>query len=258
MDKRALPDPQPMNHQQRMELAQRIAGRLAARYNTSLKAIGLYGSVARNQDGPYSDIEIFCVLRGSGEAQNYEWCVGPWKAEVNVRSEEELRREAAQLDEKWALTHGAFVNILPLMDPEQYFAGLQELVMLHSPADFRLLIEEELVGEIYERVGKIRNALVQQKYQALPTLAVLLAQRTAYILGLEHRHLYQTATSVLEEATRLHDPPEGFTSLARLVMSGELADAALLVSTCDTLWAGLARWADERGYTLVASQETPF
>lgn len=251
------PDPQPMDHQQRLKLAQRIAERLIARYNTSLKAIGLYGSVARNQDGPYSDIEIFCVLKGSGETRNVEWCAGPWKAEVNVRGEEELRREAAQLDERWALTHGAFVNVLPLIDPDHYFDGLRELAIRHSPEDFRLVIEEELICEVYERVGKIRNAFVQQNYQALPTLAVLLAQRTAYILGLEHRHLYQTASSVLDEAVRLPDLPEGFAALARLVMAGDLSNAARVASVCDSLWSGLVQWADERGYRLIASQEIP-
>lgn len=246
-----------MDHHQRLKLAQKIAGRLTARYNSSLKAIGLYGSVARNQDGPYSDIEIFCVLKGSGETQNYEWCAGPWKAEVNVRGEEALRQEAAQLDGRWALTHGAFVNVLPLMDPEHYFDELRQLVMRHSPEDFRPLIEEELIGEVYELVGKIRNAFVQQNYQALLTLAVFLAQCTAYILGLAHRYLYQTASSILDEAVQLPHVPEGFVVLAHLVMAGDLSDCARVASACDDLWSGLVRWADERGYTLVAAREIP-
>ena len=252
------PDPQPMDHQQRLELAWRIAGRLVARYNASLKAIGLYGSAARNQDGPYSDMEMFCVLKEPGESRNFEWCAGPWKAEVNVRGEEELRHEAAEFDGRWALTHGAFVHVLPLRDPEHYFDGLRELAMLHSSEDARVLIEEALVCDIYERVGKVRNAFAQQNHQALPTLAVLLAQRTAYILGLEHRHLYRTASSVLAEAVRLPNLPGGFTALTHLVMGGNLSDAALVASACDTLWAGLVYWAEERGYTLVASQDIPF
>ncbi len=252
------PYPQPMDHQQRLRLAQTIAERLTARYSTSVKAIGLYGSLARNQDGPYSDVEMFCVLKGSGEKRNYEWCAGPWKAEVNVRGEEDLRQEAAQLDEEWALTHGAFAHVLPLMDPEHYFDGLRVLVMQHTPEEFRAVIEAELVFEIYERVGKIRNAFIQKNAHALPTLAVLLAQRTSYILGLEHRYLYRTASSVLDEAVTLPDPPEGFHALAHLVMEGELSDASRVASTCEQLWFGLVQWAEKRSYTFVASQEIPF
>jgi kanamycin nucleotidyltransferase len=120
-----------MEHQHRMELAQLIAERLIVRYGTAVKAIGLYGSLARQEDGPYSDIELFCVLRAPGEPRTYEWCAGAWKAEVNVLDEVALRQEASQLDGSWARTHGAFVRVLPLLDPDDYFGGLSEVVMSH-------------------------------------------------------------------------------------------------------------------------------
>lgn len=252
------PIPEPMEHQQRMELAQMIAQRLITRYGTSVRAIGLYGSLARNEDGPYSDIEMFCVLRAPGEMRDYEWCTGPWKAEVDVYDEVSLRQKASRVDGLWAQTHGAFTRIFPLIDPEDYFSGLRELVMSHSPEIFRAVIEEVLIGDIYEIIGKVRNAHVRGHDQALPVLAVELTQRTAYALGLAHRHLYGTSSSLLDEAVSLPDPPEGFSILARMVMAGNLQRASTIVSACDTLWSGLVHWAEERGYTLIASQDIPF
>ncbi len=104
----------------------------------------------------------------------------------------------------------------------------------------------------------MRNAHVRGYEQALVVLAVELAQRTASALGLEHRHLYGTSSSVIDEAVRLPDPPEGFHTLAQMVMTGNLQHASTIVSICDTLWLGLVRWAEERSYTLVASQDVPF
>ena len=252
------PVPEPMEHQQRMVLAHMIAERLIARYGKAVKAIGLYGSLARNEDGPYSDIEMFCVLRAPGETRNYEWCAGSWKAEVNVRDEVSLRQEASQVAGHWARTHGKFVQIFPLTDPENYFSGLRELVVSHPPELFREVIEEVLITDMYELIGKVRNAHVKGYDQALAVLAVELAQRTASALGLEHRHLYGSSSAVLDEAVRLPDPPDGFHTLAQMVMTGHLQHAATIVSVCDTLWSGLVRWAEERSYTLVASQEIPF
>lgn len=252
------PIPEPMEHQQRMKLAQMIAERLITRYGTSVKAIGLYGSLARNEDGPYSDIEMFCVLRAPGETRNYEWCAGPWKAEVNVLDEVSLCQEASQVDGRWAQTHGAFLHVLPLTDPEDYFSGLRALVMSHPPEIYRAVVEEVLIGDIYEIIGKVRNAHMRGYDQALAVLAVELTQRTAYALGLAHRHLYGTSSSILDEALRLPDPPEGFHVLAQMVMTGNLQHAPVIVSGCDTLWSGLVRWAEERGYTLIASQDIPF
>lgn len=252
------PSPQPITHEQRMRLAHKIADRLMVKYGASVKAIGLYGSLARHEDGPFSDIEMFCVLRETTEAHNYEWCAGPWKAEVNVRDEASLREEASELDGSWARTRGAFVRILPLLDPDDYFAALKQLTISHPPEAFRATIEEVLIGDIYELIGKIRNAHFRKHYHALPTLAVELTKRTAYALGLEHRHLYETSSNVLSEALALPDPPDGFHALAHLVMNGNLQDAATVFAMCDTLWAGLVQWAEQRGYRLVSAQEIPF
>jgi kanamycin nucleotidyltransferase len=68
-----------MEHQQRMELAQMITKRLIIRYGKVVKAIGLYGSLARNEDGPYSDIEMFCVLRAPGKRAITSGVWGPGK-----------------------------------------------------------------------------------------------------------------------------------------------------------------------------------
>jgi kanamycin nucleotidyltransferase len=255
---RMSPNPEPMDHQQRMDLAGKIAERLTARYEAAVKAIGLYGSLARNEDGPYSDIEMFCVLKAPGKTYNYEWSTGPWKAEVNVLDEVSLRQKASQVDGRWAQTHGAFMHIFPLAGPEDYFSGLRELVMTHPPEIFHAAIEEVLIGDIYEIIGKVRNAQAKEHHQALTVLAVELVLRTAYALGLAHRYLYRTKSSVLDEAVNLPDPPEGFHTLAQMVMMGNLQDAKTVNSACDTLWSGLVRWAKERGYTLIAPHGIPF
>lgn len=183
---------------------------------------------------------------------------GAWKAEVNVLDEVSLRDKASRVDGRWAQTHGAFLHVLPLTDPEDYFSELKELVMSHPLEIFRAVIEDVLIGDIYEIIGKVRNAHARGHDQALAALAVELTQRTAYALGLAHRHLYGTSSALLDEAVRLPDPPEGFSSLTRMVMTGNLQYAETIVSACDTLWLGLVRWAEERGYTLVASQDIPF
>jgi kanamycin nucleotidyltransferase len=254
---RMYPTPEPMEHQQRMDLAGKIADRLIARYGTSVKAIGLYGSVARNEDGPYSDIEMFCVLKSPGEACNYEWCMGPWKAEVNVIEEVSLRQKASQVNGRWAQTHGAFMHILSLAGPDDYFSGLRELVLSHPSEIFDAAIKEVLIGDIYEIIGKVRNAQAKEHHQALTVLAVELVQRTAYALGLAHRYLYRSKSSILDEAVNLPDPPEGFYALAQMVMIGNLQDAEMVVIACDNLWSGLVNWAEERGYSLIASQDIP-
>lgn len=113
--------PQPVTRDHRLQIARQIAGRLRRHYGEQLLALGLYGSLARGTDGPYSDIEMHCVLHGSGIEFCHEWSAGPWKAEVDVYSQDVLLAWAGEVDVDWPLTHGACVQVQVLHDPADFF-----------------------------------------------------------------------------------------------------------------------------------------
>ena len=48
--------PQPFSHAERMARAEAIAAQFRAKFGKKVRAIGLYGSLARGSDGPHSDI----------------------------------------------------------------------------------------------------------------------------------------------------------------------------------------------------------
>jgi kanamycin nucleotidyltransferase len=243
--------PQPMDHSHRLELAREIAGRFQAHYGESVLALGVYGSLARGTDGPYSDIELLCVLRGEGIEQNHEWSAGAWKAEVNVRSQDVALREAAELDVDWPITHGAFTHVLPLRDPEAFFPRLRDAALAHSDDEFRQVMCDVIVGEVYERVGKARNARAEGNAACLPALALDLAKMGACLIGLAQRHVYATSARMFSESLALPGAPAGYAELCRLVMSGELADAARNVDVIEAFWAGVEQWAQERSLVMV-------
>jgi kanamycin nucleotidyltransferase len=108
-------------HTERLELANQIYVQLKAHYGAALLGLGLYGSLARGTDGPYSDIEMFCIIRGSGIDRAFEWSTGPWKAEINVHSPDTLVKWAGSGEANWPVTHSALRDVLPLYDPEGSF-----------------------------------------------------------------------------------------------------------------------------------------
>lgn len=246
-----------MTHPARMALATRIADTARAHFGERVLAIALYGSLALGADGPFSDIDMVVVL--SDEIlETHEWCAGPWKAEVNVVDALAWQRAAAQLNGEWARTHGAFVRTLPLYDPVDYFAAVRTVVLDHTADQFQAAIEEVLVGDIYELIGKVRNARTRRSLDAIPVLAVQLAQTIALLLGLEHRHLYTSSSSVLREAAALPDLPDQAHALLSLVMQGRLTERDALAYTCDRVWDGLVEWAAARAYRMVAVRDLPW
>lgn len=252
--------PQTMSHEDRMILAHEMADRLHETYRERLLAIGLYGSLSRGTDGPYSDIEMFCVLRRSEEKVRFshEWSAGPWKAEVNVVSEDVLHSEAYDIEGEWSLTHGPYHHAKALYDPENFFVALRQTAQSPDASAYQEAVEGILVGEMMEFAGKLRNIAHHGPRTYLPYLTMQFAQYGAMLIGLHHRKLYSTGAMVLPEAVSLPDRPAGYDAVAELVMSGNLADSDQLIAVCETFWHGLHVWAAEHGYAIHSKERIPF
>lgn len=52
--------PRKKTSDERMQIAHSIAQQVIAKYGANVRAIGIYGSLARKTDGPFSDIELKC------------------------------------------------------------------------------------------------------------------------------------------------------------------------------------------------------
>lgn len=250
--------PTPMSRRERMSVAEEIADRALQAHGADLKAVGLYGSMARNDDGPFSDIEMFCVLRTPGREFSHEWSYGSGKAEVDFYGEDVLLHKAAMVDGRWPLTHGAFHAVLALLDPEGFFPKLRDVASARTGDQFRVAIQETLIGELYEDIGKVRNTPHKGTLSFLPELAMQMAKHTAFTIGLHHRRFFSSGSRVLEEALAMPDRPAGFDALCRLVMTGDLSSSIAVTRACEDCWAGVGTWAAAHGYSVNETRRIPF
>jgi len=241
-----------------MAIAHEIAERVQERFHPEVVAIGLYGSLVREEDGPYSDIELFAVLRTDQYEQCYEWCTPAWKAEVDLYGKQTLRERAARVNERWSLTHSSFQTVLPLYDPEQFFAEIRTIVQASPEPLFREAIKNLLVDDVFECIGKIRNAQALGTFTMLPALVLKLVQAVALIVGLANRHCYTTGTHVISEAVALPDLPDGFRELGQVALTGDLRNGEQLAAACERLWQGLNTWSEGHGYQIISPQRIPF
>jgi kanamycin nucleotidyltransferase len=235
-----------MSRENRMALVRDIVDRILASRQDAI-AIGLYGSMARGTDAPCSDVEMMCILDSQNEDYSREWSYGPGKAEVNFYSENIAVALAAEIDGDWPLTHGAFCNVLALHDPTGFFPRLRDVVLSQPDERFTETIRDVIVGEIYEAVGKLRNARHTGHTAYLPRLAIDLAMYGAFLIGLANRRLYTTGATVLEESLTLDAQPAGYRALCELAMTGNLSQPNPIFHVCEAFWAGVEQWARERG-----------
>ena len=242
--------PASYTHTERLARAEQIASRFQAYYAENLLAIGIYGSLGRSADGPFSDIELHVIVKGEEIERAFEWSTGPWKAEVDVYSLDVFLAHAGKLDDLWPITHGSFARVLPLHDPKRLFHRAAHTVFDHTLDEYNDLIREVLVGDLYEMIGKARNALAQEKTGNLAAEAVLAARYAACVVGLANRCLYSTGPEIFPESLGLPGRPHGYDELMELVMQGELSNPRRIMNVLDTLWEGEEAWAAGCGLDL--------
>ncbi len=242
--------PQPLTHADRVAVTHELARQLQAHYGARIMALGVYGSLARQLDGPYSDIEMHCVLEGTGIDHTYEWCNGAWKAEIDVVSPDVLWENAATIEGDWPITHGSLAHVWPLYDPNAFFDQVRTVTLSQPGSAFRQAIYHLIVDDLYELIGKIRNAGHLGYHDALPMLLVELARVGACLGGLHHRHLYTTGARLWQESLTLPDRPEGYDEVCRLVQTGRLDDPPTLLAAAEAFWDGVETWAARQRFSL--------
>jgi kanamycin nucleotidyltransferase len=235
--------PKPMDNQQRAALVEQIAEKLRQHYKGRLQALGVYGSLARGTDGPYSDIDMYCIVDGQEIETCHEWSSGDWKADVDVYSADVALRWAAVLDVDWPITHAACLAVKPLEDPQGIFPRMREAALSHSEQAYKLVMEDVIVGEIYELVGKLRNAYSLNNSGYMPIFTIELVRFAACLVGLANHHLYSSSSRFLEESLTLPDRPLGYDALCHLGMAGILGSPDVTIKTVDAFWAGVEEWA---------------
>ena len=121
------------------------------------------------------------------------------------------------------------------------------MTLSHSDEVFDQIIHDIIVGEIYELIGKIRNANKAQDTSSTAFYAVNLALKGAWVIGLANRHLYTSSSRLFPESLALPDRPAGYNTLCEMVMGGNLADLPAFSDAADAFWAGVEAWARKKG-----------
>lgn len=250
--------PQAQGRAERLLVVDRIVADLHRVYGDTIRAIGLYGSLARGTDGDFSDIELWCVLTTPGVDGCEEWVYGPSKAEVDLYGEDVMLARAVEVDDMWPLKQGELMNCRPLFGDMAFFAELRTLVMSPPKSAFDVVIAEMVVGEIYEWIGKLRNGVARGELDFLPMLSCEFAHHVALMVALAHRHVYGSGGAMMRETLALPSLPVGYSRLAELVMAGELHDKAKLVAVLEEVWAGIGPWLAQHEIALDARMGWPW
>lgn len=153
-----------MNHEERIELANQAAKKLLEKYKGEIIYIGLYGSTARNEDKPHSDVELIVVTKNKSGLQYY-----PLK-DVLLFLEFKTFKEATDIicniKESWPTEAGQIFSSTPIYDKHKLLKKINKNNGTLKYSDFMKAAEKVLIWNV-EYVGKFKNAYESDSFEKM-------------------------------------------------------------------------------------------
>ncbi|MGU3471424.1 kanamycin nucleotidyltransferase C-terminal domain-containing protein [Paenibacillus sp. D51F] len=242
-----LPYPAATSREDKWKFIHQVKEEVLQRDGGSMLAVGVYGSLARGSDGPYSDIEIRILTPDGVDLPGQEEIILPFKLEIGAMQRSAWLKGAASVDDSWAVKAGSYADVVALHDPGRLFEEARLAVGSAPDSAFREVMREFMVWEPYETMGKIRNAVSTGDGAYMRRAAYDLSWQAAKLIGLANRRYFTTRASSFEEASAMPSRPDGFLELAAMVMDGDLRDVLEVHARCERLWTGLNEWFHAMG-----------
>lgn len=233
----------------RLNLARTVASRLQEFYGPQLLFCALYGSLARDTDGPFSDVELFCALPAGPEpCQVYEWIEGGIKCKVRIYTQAALEEETAMVDAEWPLSHNKIFHHRLLAGSPGLLDRLRGLATGVSDAAFATAITRVYIAEVFELTAKLFNLCRTpgQTPGAVGPVLIRLLEQVAIIVGMAERTCFSTRAHMLNEAASRKTLPGAYPDLCALALDGRWRDTERVGRLVEALWQDLRSFLQSR------------
>lgn len=237
-------------HEERLELAQKICEEVKGVLRDDLRAFVIFASVAKNEDGPYSDVEMMAITTDRYEEYCSEFMRDGIRCEVDFTPLSSAIKYADEVDAEWPVAADQWHRFQPIYLKE----GDDCLDRIREAAQRSLDAEEKFTHEIcmamlvgYEEIATMMNARERNVPSDVATGLSNFALTVLRLVGFINRHFYQSMRNAWEDSKALSDLPKDYARLIEIV-HGEVAcsledryNAAL------ELWENIKLWAAEQG-----------
>ncbi|NMB70296.1 hypothetical protein GYA27_03795 [candidate division WWE3 bacterium] len=238
-----------ITHHQRLELAENIFNKLMTEKQSEILAVGLYGSMAKNTDHPFSDVEFDVIPKIDGVNFFVSEIYNGIKYEINYISKNILLdniRNPGKID--WPETISASLTAKPLYDPTGVFDEFKKEYEQFIKTDFTPFYKNLFVEGIYESMCKFVKAAKYDDESAIRFYAYhyLFDEFICFIFILNKSVITNAATRWKDSL----EMPVNFESHKRfinLLMSGDVKDADTVIKSAFDVYSDIETYMKSKG-----------
>jgi kanamycin nucleotidyltransferase len=242
-----------VSHEERVELGRRIASQIIDAYKDSVLAICIYGSAAKKLDRPFSDLELFCVVKDNLELTNKAYVYDGLLVEIDYVQESNLLKAAAKVGWDWPIQADQYRNRIVLFDRDNWLKKLEKAVSENDRLDFTEEVRRATMA-MTESLAAVRNAQYKRDRRDLRTRAFYMAWDTARVVFLHNRKYVLTTSWFWKQLFECPEQPKAFRKLIDVVAGFRKSTNPELIDAAEELWRETMLMIQSRGISIESTE----
>ena len=235
----------PHTREERLELVAALTPRIRSWFGDRLAALATWASVARGDDGPYSDLEMLVIVT-EGACGGRGVLHDGMLVELEWMTEEAYLARCLDVTENWPLS-GSSV-LAPIVN-EALIARLN--VWVADDLEAKCLRQAGIQWfEVQEATAKVLNAVEAENRDGVGLLAWDMLRQMLTALSLLNASPYRTLANVVTQARSLPHQPAAFADLLDLMVTGGFGNVDRLRELVVAVIEQLESLYEERGAPL--------
>jgi len=211
-----------MEHNERLKLAREISRKIVKIHDKNILSIGIFGSVRRNEDDKFSDLELIAITKKKGFFKQYIF-KDILILELGVTFKNALKM-IRNVDEEWSLRPGYLIHQKIISGDNSVINKFKKEISLVTNNDLQKAANKLIIW-MYDNLNKIHSA---NKVKNKGKMSVPLAFFTIHanlLVGLLNKHIYRRQYyGALDEAKTFKKLPKDYYKLMKILYENKFPE----------------------------------
>ncbi len=234
-----------MTHEERLQIAREVAQKILEKHSDNITAIAIYGSTAKGEDGPHSDLDMWVATREPMDDGRFFVYRGmPFS--INWDTEEGRIRSAGRVNSFWPMEADEFRSYIVLFERGDFFERLREATLELKEEDFTQSVQVRM-ARTFESSNKVRQAWGRGDRYTLLAEARVLTWSVAMTLGVLNRRYYRSGRSFYQASKEMPLQPKDYPWLLDVAGGFTTVEPEQVYRAGMELWDNLVQLVAEQG-----------
>jgi kanamycin nucleotidyltransferase len=232
-----------MAKSEKVKIAEIISEMILQKYGDEILLVGVYGSVATGEDTDYSDIDMYVVTKNLTSQKYFAYKGVP--VTIHYKTEKEVLEAIRNVTSTWPAEVHQFLAPKILYGSKRLLNKWKRVAKRIPEEDFRKAASTALI-EIYENVGKVRNACMQRNLgRCIEAVWNVVWHADMFVALVNKTYYKKPGFRGLEEAMNLQKIPTNYDKLMKTLWESRAFKELNKAST--ELWENCLELAREEG-----------